>query len=35
MHNARIFRNSFLSRAIGQKFNAADLIADTVYKLLA
>jgi hypothetical protein len=37
MHDARIFRNSSLSRAISPQFIATDnhLIADTVYKLLA
>ncbi len=37
MHDARIFRNSSLSRAIGPKFIATDnhLIADTAYKLKA
>jgi hypothetical protein len=37
MHDARIFRNSSLSRAIGPKFIATDnhLIDDTAYKLLA
>jgi hypothetical protein len=37
MHDARIFRNSSPSRAIGPKLIATDnyLIADPTYKLLA